>query len=1487
MSVDITWKVIDKLFKSDKNYLVKHHLDSYNNFFKEDLVKIIRENNPIKLIKNKDEKTNEYKDSCELYLGGKSGQRIYYGKPTIVENDENKVMYPNIARVRNMTYSFSIHYDLEVYINHNGEKSNFVIEKILLGKFPIMIQSDLCILKKLNKEIRFNLGECRNDYGGYFIIDGKEKSIIPQETFANNTMYIRDKVNDTYSHSCEIRSVSEDTSKPIRVFSIRLVSSTVTQTNNNIVAIIPNVRKPIPFFILMRALGVVSDKKIIEHILLNLHERNDYLDILRNSIYDAGKIFTQEAALRYIGSFTKGKGISHAYEIITDYVLPHIGEMNFKQKSLYLGYMAFRLLRVYFKDEPPTDRDNFLYKRIENTGELLYQLFREYYIIQKKEIFTKIDKEYFYNESIYKGNMGELIQKNYVDFFKDKILQDGVKKAFKGNWGSQEHTKRPGVIQDLNRLSYNSHLAQLRKLNLPLDASAKVVGPRLLHTTQWGIVDPVDTPDGGNIGLHKNLAIGAHITTKCSPEQYVELLRKMGMIFLEEVKTERLYYLTKIFLNGSWIGCTDNPLCLKDQLLMMRRNSIIPIFTSIRWNISLNEIIILCDGGRLTRPVYYINSEKIPSYVRELPNFEKLTWKQLTHGLEVPKIEYDSGKIYSQEELYGNSNPEFLSANMSLVEFIDTQETESAYISMRSDTITNEHTHVEIHPSLALGIMGNQIVFPENNQLPRDLFSCGQSKQAVSVYHSNYRNRIDKSGLILNSGQIPLVKSRYMKYINNEEHPYGENAIVAIMSFSGYNVEDSVLFNKASVDRGFFRTTYYNMYESHEESSKISGKQVDSNFMNVNSENVIGRKPGYDYGMLNEQGLIREETTLNDKMIVIGKSMTNLDNPDTFVDMSTKVKKGQLGVVDKSFITEGEEGTRIAKVRIREDRIPAIGDKVCSRCGQKGTIGLVIPEDSMPYTKDGLKPDIIINPHALPSRMTIGQLIETLVGKTGCIYGYHSDCTAFVNKGPKTEFYGEMLMREGFHSSGNEILYNGMTGEQIETEIFIGPTYYMRLKHMVKDKINYRSNGPKTVLTRQPVQGRANDGGLRIGEMERDCIGAHGANSFLQESMLDRGDDYYLAVCNQSGTIAVYNEEKKIFLSPYIDGPIKFSSNQKGELNVKNISKYGKSFSIVRIPYSFKLLMHELLAMNIQLRLITDDNIEQLTNLSYSENHKVISGSETIENLGKELLEKLKKLSMEEKTKQEKISGSLRRESGFGDASINIPAVITTPYTKLSPDYRPPQKVIAPTSPPYVPTSPPYVPTSPPYVPTSPPYVPTSPPYVPTSPPYVPSSPPYVPTSPPYVPTSPPYVPSSPPYVPSSPPYAPTSPGYTIQSPDYNPGSLGDEVIEQPLNLSPRKEKIVKLMEEQQKKRDIEIQQMKDDIEVMIKEQKPFIDFTPEGYYAPPNEEDSEEERNRKEVEFKEYDDLKEYLKDIEGFQGDTERMQRIVDKYRPYIRNL
>ena len=1243
------WKIIDTYFTDDPYLFIKHQLNSYNLFFEKDIYKIFRENNPIRFVKNSYDESGkqnrligEYE--FEMYFAGKDGTKLYFGKPVIYDTDEEgKYMYPSEARLRNMTYAMSIHFDIDIDVKiKTGNFENKVydiefndtikLEKIYLGRFPIMLQSNFCLLNGVNSLVRYNMGECKNDTGGYFIIDGKEKVIISQEKFANNMIIIKDKVNDIYSHSADITSVSEDASKPIRKTSVRIVSSTPRMKKENIVVFVPNVRKPVPLFILMRALGIESDKEILECILTDLELNDNYLEYFVPSIHDAGTIFTQELAIQYIKSLTKGKKVANVLEILSDYFIPHMGEVEFKKKALYLGHMVFSLLKVYLKENAPTDRDNYKYKRVETPGILLHELFKEYYTIMKRNFLLKMDKKYYYKSGFEGMNFMNLINLEYKEYFNERDVEVGFTKAFKGNWGAHSHTKRAGIVQDLNILSFVSALSHKRKINVPLDPTAKVVGPRLLNASQWGFIDPVDSPDGGNIGLHKHLAVSGEITTGYSMFKLLNLLKisdTFKIKLLDEVSYNDIKYLTKLFINGAWCGFIEN---IKDTytiLKLYKMNGIIPIQTSISWNIKERILEIYTDGGRFTRALFTVVKGK-PSY-ESLSKKDRLSWEELSSGFISKKEDYNrnNNMVYTVKSLYGNKTTEDLQTNKAIVEYLDSSEINTSLIASSFIDIKKNSTHMDIHPSFLFGILGNQVMFPENNPAVRNCYGCGQAKQGVSLYNSNYRNRIDKMGVIINYGQIPLVKSRYTKYITNEEHPNGENVIVAIMCNTGYNVEDAVLLNKGSVDRGLFRTTYFNMYETYEKTESIGDKIVQTRFSNIEKENELDNlKPGMDYSFLDKNGIIKENTIMSDNIVVIGRITETPEEQVKKSDSSIFPKKGQLGFVDKSFITDGEEGYRIAKVRIREQRIPAIGDKFASRCGQKGTVGLIIPECDMPFTQNGVKPDIIINPHAFPSRMTIGQLVEQILGKIGVVNGVFGDCTAFVNQGPKHDIFGKILIQNGYHSSGNEIMYDGASGKQIESSIYVGPTYYMRIKQMVKDKINFRAKGPRTTLTRQTVQGRANDGGLRIGEMETQAIQAHGAAQFIIESMLVRGDDYYMAICNKTGLVAIYNERKNIFASPYLDGPLKYTDayyTNIESLKLKHITRHGRDFSIVRIPYSFKLLMQELQTMNIQMRIITDDNIEQLESMSYSNNINKLLSIENVDlkNVKQERIKKM------------------------------------------------------------------------------------------------------------------------------------------------------------------------------------------------------------------------------------------------------------------------
>lgn len=1321
------WKIIDTYFKDTPHALVKHHIDSYNYFYKSDIYKILQDSNPIKIV-SKENLKGDFESECKIYIGGKNGDKVYFGKPVIYDGEgKEHFMFPNEARLRNMTYAMTIHYDVDVEVttillddeepslegneflkavndgnievlddstvggatrkiaqpkarvvnnikqirttqtiadriseearnsldNRNGIRTQtnaFTLEKIFLGKFPIMVQSDFCVLHGMTRDNMYSMGECRNDKGGYFIIDGKEKAIVSQEKFADNVLYVRklvdneesditDDVNDNdndddnqneqeiklpeFLYSAQIVSVPENSSMFARTFSIKMVGPTKLLSNMNIVVNIPNVKLPVPLFIVFRALGILSDKSIITMCLLDIEKYENMVDLFIPSVHDSGGFYTQEDCLNFIGLLTKGMTVSHAHEILVDYLLPHMGKRNYLQKAYYLGHMVFKLLSVKVGIEAPTDRDNFKYKRVELVGPLLNNLFTEYYKIQKKNIQLSFEQTLYYNKGQYESNLSGLIRLNYAEIFKNnKDLETGVKKAFKGNWGAKSHTKRVGVVQDLDRLSFNSMMSHLRKIVLPMDPTTKIVEPRKLHCSQWGFIDPIDTPDGSKIGFHKNLAISTQITRGYPLSIIIQwLMKNVKINLLADCKPYILSTMTKLFVNGRWIGGIETPIECIDKLLLFRRNGLIPLYTSATFNINDNSIFIYTDGGRLCRPIFYVKDNELFSNesnrILEMLKGD-VTWNQLISGFN-PKLDamFDPNecKIYELKDLYGkveSDNPvqydKFLK-NKAIIDYIDCSETENTLISINSTKLKKNNTHCEIHESLILGMMGNQITFPETNPMARNLFSCGQSKQACSLYHTNYQMRMDKTSMVLNYGQIPLLKSRFGKYINNNENSYGENAIVAIMCYTGYNVEDAILINEGSLNRGLFRTSYFTTYETYEENTMNAANiWIDKKIGNVdNLKSVQGKKVGHVYHKLDSNGMIREGETVNDKTILIGFTSNSAIDSVTRVDQSIIPKKGQLGTVDKSYITEGEEGERIAKVRIVDQRIPTLGDKFASRVGQKGTIGMVIREVDMPFTTNGIRPDIIINPHAIPSRMTIGQLVESITGKACALYGGFGDCTAFNQKGAKVEEFGELLVDAGYHSKGNEILYDGMTGNQIESDIFIGPTYYMRLKHMVKDKINYRNRGPNTQLTRQSVGGRANDGGLRIGEMEKDSIISYGATNFLTESMMERGDKYHFAVCNKSGMTAIYNPAKNLFMSPIMDGPIQFSGlSNLDSINIEKVSQFGRDFSVISVPYTFKLLIQELGCMNIQLRIITEDNIEQLDNLSSSFNSDLL-----------------------------------------------------------------------------------------------------------------------------------------------------------------------------------------------------------------------------------------------------------------------------------------
>jgi DNA-directed RNA polymerase II subunit RPB2 len=628
---------------------------------------------------------------------------------------------------------------------------------------------------------------------------------------------------------------------------------------------------------------------------------------------------------------------------------------------------------------------------------------------------------------------------------------------------------------------------------------------------------------------------------------------------------KNLFKYCKIKINGDLIGYCKNSLEIYNLLKYYKRNGIIHIHTSISWIYKENIILINTEAGRCVRPLYVLENKNNKTILR----FNK-------------KIVCDIlNKKYDFDNLIYNSNDE---KDKSIIEFIDAEESNNTLIAINHKDIKKgfkqnmypkKYKYLEIHPSLTLGLCASNIPFPDHNQAPRNTYQSAMSKQAIGVYMSNFRNRMDTLANILNYPQVPLVRTRISDITNCNNLPYGNNVIVAIACFTGFNQEDSIMINKSAVHRGFFNSTFYRTYKDQCNKNHSTGEE--ENYCIPDKDNTKGIKP-FNYNKLNENGFVEENIYVENSDIIIGKTMHDKSSElHKYKDNSVYLKQNEYGFIDKNFANDkyfkniNNDGYKFSKIKIRNIRIPTIGDKMSSRHGQKGIIGMVYNQEDMPFTKDGIVPDIIVNPHAIPSRMTIAQLIECIMSKLClniCKRGY-STSFMYKNKNEKQDEIASLLSDYGYDKHGNEIMYNPRTGEQIDTPIFIGPTYYQRLKHMVHDKIHSRSaNGPIILLTRQPAEGRAREGGLRLGEMEVECNWGHGTLHFLKERLMECSDNYRMFICKKCKNVANVNTSRKIYICYNCDNRIDFSQ--------------------IRIPYACKLLLQEIAAMSINTKFITN-----------------------------------------------------------------------------------------------------------------------------------------------------------------------------------------------------------------------------------------------------------------------------------------------------------
>ena len=1228
-----TWTIIDSYFRDNKNYLVKHHLDSFNDFIGNKIPLILQQYNPQVHVKELIPETDLYKYETHVYFGGEDGSEVFIGKPIVYSETtgrpELKQMYPNEARLKNLTYA--AHILCNVYIKYlvrdpddleeEPREITKTFEKVVIGKIPIMLQSKACILRDLPSKLRREMGECTFDQGGYFIIDGAEKVIVSHERKAENKLYIlkSNDMDNTVQYSAQIKSVPDDSFKFARTTVVnvnRYVQNNferregIKSDNCGPMTVrLPMMKRQIPIFIVFRLLGIESDQEIFEYILGNLgtSESKLFIDDLQQSVLDTGPIFTQVAAIKYCANLSNGNSISHILDVIRTDLFPHIGN-NFVDKAYYLGYLINKILCVKHNIEPPTDRDSFLYKRVDLSGFLLANLFRESYKQFQRDSKIAIDTEYRFNTNQYQGNSYSNIINgdNLVKMFDPMVIEKTFMKSFKIG----TILNKVGLVQALNRLSSVGAVSHLRRINTP-DTNV-MIGQRKLHSTQYGFICAAETPDGSNIGIKKHMTMLAHITFGCSAKPVIKLCYEMGVVPLSSLPPTDVFKKVKVFVNGNWIGIHEDPARFVDLMKLYRRNGVINIFTSISWNIQMMEIHFLTDSGRLCRPMYVLEDNKIratPELITAIKSGQ-LKWNNLVSGVnrEEGTIDYyncnyicpgeddtdvntvvarSSGKDKTKEAVVEYSLDKLMSG-AGIIDFLDTDELINCHIVNTPKEIDPDfkYEYCELHPCLILGALGFTIPFSNMSQAPRNVYGTGQTKQSVGVYVSNYRNRMDGTANVLMCPQKPLIQTRLSKYTMVNDLPTGINAIVAIACYSGYNQEDSVIFNKSSMERGLFRSFYFKTYSSME-TADTRDQSFSSFFSPEETEKDVNVKSEYNYTKVDSNGFVKEGIQVTDNDVLISKYTSNgMEN----MDESEVVKPDGTGVVDKVFSDYmNTNNLRMCKVRVVSTREPALGDKFASRHGQKGTVGMVLREEDMPFSKDGIVPDIIVNPHAFPSRMTLGQFLESVIGKTCANHGFYSDGTPFTEV--DIEPFAQILEdKYNYEKYGNEVLYNGIFGTQIECSIFMGPTYYQRLKHMVKDKVNSRARGKMTLKNRQPPSGRSAGGGLRIGEMERDAVIAHGALQFLKESTMERSDKYEMYLSENSGQIAIANPSKNRYVCPNVDGPLEFNEDT---LELESLNSKTTDIVKVEVPYNVKMMSQECEAMGISMRIIVNGQAER------------------------------------------------------------------------------------------------------------------------------------------------------------------------------------------------------------------------------------------------------------------------------------------------------
>jgi len=1111
-SANKRWPIIQDILSREG--VAKQHLNSFDEFLKKGLQDIIDE------IGHIDIENAEY--PYKIQLG-----RIQFKQPRMMELDGSVThITPVEARLRNVSYVAPLMLEANVIEDGKTLETRF----IHIGDIPVMVKSESCILRTFNTQKLIDYAEDPEDPGGYFIINGSERVIVGLEDLSYNKIIVdADKIGGKKVFKAKVYS---------SIVGYRAKLELVLKEDGLIVARIPGSPVDIPIITLMRALGLESDKEIASVISLNDNVQNEL-----ESSFEKTEITTSKDAIVYI-SKRIAPGMLEEFQIkraetLLDWgLLPHLGKQpdNRKEKTQFLGEAACKLLELKLGWIQPDDKDHYGNKVVKFAGQMLADLFRTAFRNLVRDMKYQLERS------------GQKRGINAVSAaIRPGIISDKLNNAIAtGNWGRG----RVGVTQLLDRTNYLSTLSHLRRVQSPLSRTQPNFEARDLHSTHFGRICPSETPEGSNCGLVKNLALSAIISVSVSSEEIVEKLYEIGTDHFTDVKDSVKKDGTRVFVDGKLIGYHKDGEKLASSLRELRRSSKIHPHVGISIHIPEQEgatkrLYVNCNAGRVLRSLIIVKDGK----------------SVLTQDL----LDKVTKKLVSWNDLI----------RMGVIELVDANEEENCLITF-DDKHVKKHTHIEIFPSAILGAGASIIPYPEHNQSPRNTYESAMAKQSLgfSTPMMNTSTYVRQHSMLY--PQTPIVTTKAMGLLGLEKRPAGQNCVVAVLPFDGYNIEDAIVLSKSSVDRGLGRTFFYRIYEA--ESKQYPGGMRDNFEIPNADDNLRGYKGEKSYRLLEDDGIVATESSVSGGDILIGKT-----SPPRFMeeyrdqesrgpyrrDTSIGVRPSESGVVDTTVLTQSTEGGKMFKVRIRDMRLPEIGDKFASRHGQKGVVGLLAKAEDLPYTADGISPDVLINPHAFPSRMTVGMMMESITGKAAAIRGKKVDASAFV--GEKMEDVKDVMEDAGFKYSGKEIMYDGRTGKRFPVEVFLGVVYYQKLHHMVADKIHARARGQVQMLTKQPTEGRARGGGLRFGEMERDCIIAYGASMILKDRLLDESDKSDIFVCERCGLIAYHDVKQRKYYCRVCGDKGKVSS--------------------VSVAYAFKLLLQEMSSLNIIPRLMIKEKV--------------------------------------------------------------------------------------------------------------------------------------------------------------------------------------------------------------------------------------------------------------------------------------------------------